>query len=250
MQTWSRQCRVVGSAVVMVALGACGSASTGPAPTTPAQLAAAFDALFVADTASNPEAADIIAEYAELSPAYGGNEATFTVTTGSGTQTWRGVAYGAIGSAPDTAFFITLYPNRDLDQAVVVVFDGAGGASAQTAATINQFVTVYDGTVSSASGHIVSSGAGCSLETSLAAATLIADWVGDAGNCVLSTVQVSFAASFPDGDNLGALESVSVSNTTMTGPVFTVGGGSHVVGIPSKAAALADRLAGVLHPRQ
>jgi hypothetical protein len=234
----------------MVVLAAC-SSSTAPAPITPAQLASDFDGLYsahiAAGTPADSEAAALIAELFETAAAYGGNEATFTAVTASGSQTWHGVEIGAGESDGDTVFYTAVYPNRNLQQAMAALLETEDGVpvDSEAVATNTQWTTVVeDSVVTGATSTAASFGATCSLQTGLAAEAVIASFTGDA-SCTLAKYQTSFSAVFPAAAGLGALESVSVSSATFNGPFF-VSTGSRVVGIPSKGSAMMARLHALL----
>jgi hypothetical protein len=245
-----RRLSLVGAAAATVAVAACSSSSTAPSPITPAQLAEHFDSLYVAAVNDSNSAGEfIIPDFVEFGPAVGGNEVSATVTTASGAQTWHGVGFAGVitdDTVADTIFVVALYPNRDLQQVVFADFENSGGNI--FGATANGFDTVWtNGTLNSASGSIVSTGATCSLQTGLAADPIMQEFAGEAFSCVSAKFNVSLSATFPGGDNLGALASVSISNVTFNGAELTLSGASHVVAIPSRAAAALMQLKSVLH---
>jgi hypothetical protein len=218
-------------------------------------LASQFDALYSAQlangTAADSTAAMLIAELFELGPAYGGNEATFTAVTASGSQTWHGVEISAAENAGDTVYYAGIYPNRNLQQAVVLYVETENGVVTDSGsiATNTQWSTVVeDSTVTGASSVVSSVGASCSLQTGLAAETVLSDFVGSGESCANANFQTSFTAVFPAAAGLGALESVTVANATFNGPFFTPTG-SRVVGIPSKGSAMMARLHALLARR-
>lgn len=242
---------VIGASVAIAALAGCGSDSTAPTPQlTPAQLAEHFDSLYVAAVNdSNSAAQFLVPDFVEFGPALGGNEVTATVTTNSGPQTWHGVGYvGVIANdtLADTIFVVALYPNRDLQQVVFAEFQNHVGASI-FGATADGFDTVWtNGTVNSAAGSIVSTGAACSLQQGLAADTTMQEFAGPAFSCVSAKFNVSLSATFPGSDNLGALTSVSISNVTFNGAEIEISAASHAVAIPSRAAAALMKLKSVI----
>jgi hypothetical protein len=269
MRTWSRQSGVVASAVLIVALAACGSGSTGTGPSAPptaAQLAVDFDTIYSAlnaagatayaasfpDTAqADSEAAITIAQYAESGPANGGTETSFTATTTGGNATWDGVVQvSTVNSNVDTVYWVALYPHLNLDTMVIAGIEMSNGSLVGNVAfgSTNQFVSYVVGTTAG-SAEVTATGAACSLQGGLAAATVISDWVGTTSTtCTSATVMMSLSVTFQD-NGLGSVSVVMLSNQTFHGPLFVPTGGSHVVGIPSKAQAAAEALDALIRRR-
>jgi hypothetical protein len=251
-----------------MALAACGSSTSPPPvpPPTAAQLAADFDGVYTAlnaaaatayassfaDTAAaDSEAAITIAQYAESAPANGGTETSFTATLTSGTATWAGVADVFTENADvDTVYWIAVYPHLNLDTLVIAGIEMSNGTLEGSIAfgSTDQFVTYVSGDLAG-SARVASTGSACSLETGLAAETVISDWVGStATTCVLASIMASLSATFP-ANSLGNASVVMLSNQTFNGPLFAPTGGSRVVGIPSRGAAAAQVLDALIHRR-
>jgi hypothetical protein len=245
MQTRRRQYAVVASVAVTLVLAAC-SSSTSPNQITPAQLAEHFDSIYAADlaagTSADSNAARNVVDWFEPGPAYGGGEGSFTVTTASGTQSWKGVGYVYIGTT-DTEYVSGLYPNRDLQTAIISLIEVSGGVTSGVAAiSVDGLVSgPNDSTITGIAGSLLQTGASCSLQSGLVAGSVLSDYVGSGVGCTSAKYEISFSAVFPAGAGLGALESVSVTNATINGPLFA-STASRVVAIPSKGAALALRL--------
>jgi hypothetical protein len=248
MQTRSRRYMVVASVALGLTLAAC-SSSTAPAPISSTQLANDFDAIFSADQAAHTDAdsqaADLVAEFFELGPAYGGGEASFTATTSSGTQTWHGVGF-AVTAEGDTAYLAAMYPNRDLQQAVFMYVQESNGTGQDSlaAASVSGLETGADDSIMTLVPTLESVGSSaCTQQSGLAAASVFDElFNGQDVTCAPAKFQMAFNAIFPAAADLGALETVS-GTVTISGPLFTEPGGpSHVVGIPSKMAALIARL--------
>jgi hypothetical protein len=248
MQTRSRRYMVVASVALGLMLAAC-SSSTAPAPISSTQLAKDFDAIYSADlavgTLADTDAGDLVAEFFEFGPAYGGGEASFTVTTASGTQTWHGVGF-AVTAEGDTAYLAAMYPNRDLQQAVFMFkqqSNGTGQDSLAGASASGLVTGVYDSIMTLLPTLESVGSSACTLQAGLAAdSVLTAVFSGEDFACAPAKFQMAFNVIFPAAADLGALETVS-GTVTINGPLFTdVGGPSHVVGIPTKMAALIARL--------
>jgi hypothetical protein len=252
MQTRSQRYAVMASVALTVVLAAACSSST-TAPLTSQQVAQGLDATYsqlLADgTSQDSEVAYLVAEYIEIGPAFGGNEGVFTAHTASGNQTWYGVGWSEIeNSGVDTVYYAVLYPNRDLQQFVLVGVETGADTGHLTLATSNQFTSEAEDSLATLSASTVSSGGTCSLETGLAADSLLTLYTGGAV-CTAGRFQWSFSATFPAAAGLGALESISGS-TSFNGPIFSPSGGSHFVGIPSKSAAVADLIQSLIHRKR
>jgi hypothetical protein len=238
-----RRLSLVGAAAAAVALVACSSDSTAPKPLTSQQVAQDIDQVFAADlaagTSEDSGLASAIAEFVESGPAYGGTESSVSVTTGTGKRTWHGVGYVVSEEANDTVFVGALYPNRNLDTLVITEVENDNGSSdIIVIATTTAFATGGDTTATSASASLLSASGTCSLQSGLVADnTLAAGWSGS--TCTAAKFQMSLTVTLPTAVGLGSL---SFSNTTFNGPLFTFSGPSRVVGIPSKGAAMAARL--------
>lgn len=225
MRISGRHSLIAASLGIGVALTACSSgSSTAPTAVSATQFADTADSIFSADRASQPAAATAIARYVETSPAYGGSEASPTINTSAGSLAVLGAAYAFIAGA-DTTFYVSIYTANTLQQVAVVWFSGAGGTAAGGLGTGSQFVTTGAGVVTNATGQLLTTGASCSLETSLAAASVITAWVGSGATCAMATIEVSFVSTFPVNQGLGPLTADIVSNIPFTGPVFQAGGG-------------------------
>jgi hypothetical protein len=244
-----RRYTVVASVAFLLVLAAACSSSTSPTPaTTPAQLAEQFDAIYSTDlaagTSADSNAARNVAEYAELAPAYGASEASFTVTTASGTQAWHGVAYAIAENATDTVYILGLYPNRSLQTALLVLIEMSNGTSegALAAISVNGLISGPDDSVTTGTATTLSTGATCSEQSGLVADAYLTEYLAGE-SCESAKFQASFSAVFQAADGLGALESVSATNATFNGALFQPSGGSHMVAIPSKAAGLLETAA-------
>src|ERR1700722_13019057 len=248
MQTRSQ--RYVGGAAIAltVVLAACSSSTAPPKPLTSQQVALDIDQAYAgalaAGTADDSNAASLIAEFIEPGPAYGGTESSVTVTTGSGTQTWHAVGFAVDDGTGDSTFVTAMYPDRDLQTAMVVLMGTQDGTvkGGEALLSTTRLVSGGDTSFTSGAATLVSKGSGtCSLQSGLAAnASLSALLIA---TCTPAKWQVSFAVTFPTAANLGPLTTVSVSNLTINGPLFVSSSGpSRVVGIPSKGAAMALRL--------
>ncbi|HWZ60351.1 MAG TPA: hypothetical protein VNW46_15335 [Gemmatimonadaceae bacterium] len=247
MQPGSRRYAVVATAALTLVLSACGSSNTtGPKTPTPQALATHFDSLYSAYLAAGTSNDTLIARYVafffETPPAYGAGLASFTVTTASGTQTWKGFTFEGAATSPtsDSTFITVAFSDLNLTQFVVVEgqYNSSGLVSGSALAATGSFATGSgnDSTFTS-SASVLSTGATCSQQTGLAAGTTITQFVGYP-SCQLGSFQISFHVTFFASAGLGALSSIAISPTTFNGVRFYgPNSPSHVAPIPSKLAA-------------
>jgi hypothetical protein len=243
---------VVATVGLTMVLAACSSSTAPSAPPTPQALATHFDSIYSSllaqGTEQDSEIADLVAVYVELSPAYGSQDATFNVTTASGTSKWLGYTFegATTGAGGDSIFYAVIFSDLNLSNVVVteMEYNSSGVQSGASALAIAGLANGGSSTSFSGSVGVASTGAACAVESGLAAGPVIAEFVGtDAATCTFATFGVSFQASFSPSDNLGALTSVTVSNATFNGLRFMLPAGpSHVAPIPSRLAAAALRL--------
>jgi hypothetical protein len=253
-----RSQRYVGGVAIAltVVLAACSSSTAPPKPLTSQQVAQDIDQAFAsalaAGTAEDSSAASLIAEFVETGPAYGGTESSVTVTTGSGTQAWHAVGFVVDEGTGDSTFVTAMYPDRDLQTAMVVLMGTVDGtvAGGEALLSTTRLVSGGDTSITSGAATLVSKGSGtCSLQSGLAANAYLSTFIGSS-TCTPAKYEVSFAVTFSTAANLGPLTTVSVSNLTINGPLFVASSGpSRVVGIPSKGAAMVLRLRALVNHR-
>jgi len=237
----------VASTALVVGLAACGSSNspTGPTAPTPAQLASFFDSIYSADlaagTAADSEAAVLVAELLELTPALGGHRTTISVTTGSGTQSWYGFEYG-VNDGPDSEFVTIAYSDNNLTN-VLLAEEAVDSSTSHTEAAIytDNFQTGVGDSVATVSGAVTSVGSSCSLQSGLAADALITNYTEDV-TCQLASYNVSASVVFAASSNLGALQSISFSNVGFNGVMFTDISGQHATPGPTRVAGAIRRL--------
>jgi hypothetical protein len=255
MLTRSRQSAIVAATALAVGLAAC-SSSTAPKPETASQLAVHFDSMYAAlvgaDNGADSEAAFDLAILVENSPAYGSLDAPFTITTATGTQTWRGLTWEIAEASGDSEFLTAVYNNRNLSQVIFVEQDYTNNVQTEVdaGATTDLFHSIHDDSVVTGSAAVISTGATCALQSGLGAGTFLSELFTGAA-CESAKFNISFAVTFPDSTAgaLGPLTAVSASNATFSGPRFTAVAVQRVVAIPSRTAAVLMRVQAMLHRR-
>jgi hypothetical protein len=253
MLTRCRQGAIVAATALTVGLAAC-SSSTAPAPETASQLAEHFDSIYASliagATGADSMAAFDLAILIEDSPAYGSLDAPFTITTTTGTQTWRGVTFEIAPSDGDSTFITAVYNNRNLGQVIYVEQDYANNVETEAfgGATTNLFQSIHADSVATGSASLVSTGAACTQQSGLQADAFFTS-LFNGGVCESAKFNISFSMTFPDSTAgaLGSLTAVSATNATFTGPRFSVSDGQHVAPIPSRTAAMLMRVQAMLH---
>jgi hypothetical protein len=218
--------RLVAVVTAAFAAAACGSSSTGPSGPTAAQTAEHIDSIFAADlaggTESDSELAYAIAEYIEPAPAYGATQTSFTVTTASGAQTWQGFVIES-EEMGDTVFVTAAYPaNSNLSNFLLTLtaYDSLGEVDSiafvayDSAGTIKSVLASGTPTVSNA---VTSVGAACSLQSGLAADSVITALTGSATSCNVINTTYSMSAQFSAPALPAADASLSISAVPIHG---------------------------------
>jgi hypothetical protein len=224
-------------------LAACGSDSTGPAPTP--ILAVHFDTLYVAAKALS--ASDTSYDFRatalsdlELPSAFGAAPATVSVTTASGTESWKGFVFQEVmlnsGAPVDSGRFLLAYRDADA-HTVIATVALANGTLVSTSLLANDTVVVP---ATSASGSITQTGTGASCATPPSALANPVIVTASQATCLLATYSASLSASFPATDGVDpALTQLSFPLTTFAGERFQDPPGpltSRISGLWSRAA--------------
>jgi hypothetical protein len=217
----------LGRVLILAAAGvaaAC-SSSTAPSAPTAAQTAEHIDAIYsslmAAGTSSDTEFAQLIAEYVESSPANGATQSTFNITTASGTQSWQGFSIES-NDNNDTIFATAVFPagGNLTNMFISLAAYDASGPEGTLAALVYDSAGTYEVQDAEAmlANAVTSVGAVCSLQTGLAADSLIESFTQAATSCNLITATFSASASFTASSALPAGEtSISISNVSLRG---------------------------------
>jgi hypothetical protein len=221
--------RVVVLAAATVVAAACSSSSTGPSGPTAAQTAEHIDSIYAAHlaagTASDSQFAYIIGVYLESAPAYGATQTSFNVTTGTGTQKWNGFTIESEDEG-DSIFINATYPvNGDLTNIFIslAAYDSLGQVGQLTALVYDSAGTYAEQDIDNAmlSNSASALGAACSLQTGLAADSLLGEVGEGATSCNLINNTYSASAEFTATSAVPAGEtSMSISNATLHGIRF------------------------------
>jgi hypothetical protein len=251
MHPRSRRPTILATAALALTFAAC-SSSTSPKSPSPQSLATHYDsiysALVAAGTSADSEVATLVAIATVLPPAYGSPQSTFTVTTASGTATWKGYTLETAAANADSSFLTVAFSDNNLSQVIFAEsdYDAAGPVAGGAVALVGlSLSTGGDDSTFTGSATVASVGHACpALQSGLASAPVLASLTDQVTACAHATFNVSFSATFFASENLGALSSISISNATFDGVQLSGAliGPSHVAPGPSRLAALMLRL--------
>jgi hypothetical protein len=202
-------------------IAACGGDSTGPVSTP--ILAVHFDSLYVAAKALS--AADTNYDFRatalsdlELPSAFGATPATISVTSATGTESWKGFVFEEVmlnnGAPADSGRFLLAYRDADVHTFVATV-QTADGALVATSLLANDTLVVP---ASSASGSITQTGTGAACATPPAALTNPVISTASQATCLLATYSATLSATFP------AVAGVDPALTQLSFPLTTFAG--------------------------
>jgi len=236
------------SAGLLALLAACGGNSTAPTPPPPILTAQFLDSVyghFVGlGTHADSATATLVATLIELGPAYGGQEASFLVTTASGTQTWYGYTYELADTAGDSAFYTAAFSDSLLTNVMLIAQEFGADSSAPAAELLQDtFATTFEDSAITAYALQSAVGESCSLQSGLQAASVLTAFTGSA-LCNYATLGVGARIAFPAADNLGALQTWAIAEPGFVGPRLVLDGPAptRVSVPPSRFAAALARL--------
>jgi hypothetical protein len=215
-----RNTRIV-AAAVLAGLAITGCSKGSPTGPTSASLAAHLDSLYVAaiaaNTPGNTNRAQILS-IMELAVAFGNPPKNVTVTTASGTQTWKelGLAVVDTSSSPTTSEYLSVaYSDANVTNAIFAEVD-ASGASADTSAGLLAADTIEVTGTGTVAASVLSNGGACTIASGLTNPIF-----GEAAafKCNLATMQFAVNETFPATTGVAAsLESISYAPIAVTGP--------------------------------
>jgi hypothetical protein len=211
---------------ILTATAACGSDSTGPGGEDTPILARHFDSLYVqakaqsqSDTMFNFRA--VALSDLELPAAFGAAPTTLTVTTASGTETWKGFAFEEVvtnnGTPTDSGRLVLAYREADAHTLVVTVFL-KNGTTTGAALVTNDTVVVHANS-NAGSSTLASTGAACPAVPSGLANPVIT--TAQQATCLSATFSAALTLGFPATAGVDpALTHISFPLTTFAGERF------------------------------
>ena len=226
MQLASRLAFVAAVAILTVT-AACGSDSTGPGDggTTP-NLARHFDSLYVQAKAQSTSDTmfkfrSVALSDLELPAAFGATPTNITVTTASGTETWKGFVFEEVltnnGTPSDSGRLVLAYRDADAHTLIVTAIL-ANGTSAGASLVTNDTVVVH-ANANAGSVTLVSTGAACPAPPSGLTNPVIA--TANQATCLSATFTAALTLGFPATAGVdAALTQISFPTTTFAGVRF------------------------------
>lgn len=212
---------------ILSATAACGGDSTGPGGggTTPS-LAKHFDSLYVSAKAlsasdTNYNFRAVALSDLELPAAFGATATNITVTTASGTETWRGFVFEEVltnsGTPADSGRLVLAYRDGDAHTLVVTVIlsnDSFAGGTLMTKDTVLVQASAASGTVSQ-----TATGTACTTPPSGLTNPVVV--TANLATCLSATFSASLNFTFPATAGVdAALTHVSFPLTTFAGVRF------------------------------
>jgi hypothetical protein len=217
----------VAAIAIITATAACGSDSTGPVDdNTPPSLARHFDTLYTqakaqstTDTLYELRAAAL--SDLELSAAFGATPTNLTVTTASGTETWKGFVFEEVlangGTPTDSGRLVLAYRDADAHTFIVTTFL-ANGSSPGALLVTNDTVVVH-ANANAGSATLESTGAACPAAPAGLANPVIA--IANQATCLSATFSAALTLGFPATAGVdAALTHISFPATTFSGVRF------------------------------
>jgi hypothetical protein len=221
---FASRARLAASLAILTAAAACGGDSTGPGATT--NLAQHFDTLYVAAKAisatdTNYDFRTSALSDLELPAAFGATPASITVTTASGTESWKGFVFEEVltnsGTPSDSGRLFLAYRDANAHALVATVIL-ANGSFVSTALLANDTVVVH-ATANSGSITQTSVGSSCSTPPTGLVNPVIA--TASQATCLLATYSASLSFTFPATAGVdGALTQLSFPLTSFAGVRF------------------------------
>jgi hypothetical protein len=217
----------VAAIAIITATAACGSDSTGPLDGgTPSSLAAHFDSLYSQSKAQSTTDTmfafrSVALSDLELPAAFGATPTSVTVTTASGTETWKGFVFEEVltdgGTPTDSGRLVLAYRDADAHTLIVTAIL-ANGSSAGASLVTNDTVVVH-ANANAGSVTLVSTGDACPAAPSGLTNPVIA--TANQATCLSATFSAALTLGFPATPGVdAALTQISFPATTFSGVRF------------------------------
>jgi hypothetical protein len=213
------------ASLAAVVLTAACSDSSGPSAADQATaIAARFDSIYVDATALSDGGATAYGERAaiasllEVPPAFGAIPSTITVTTASGSESWKGFEFVDLNpSGSDSSFVLLAYREEAAHTVLAVIIDSSGVVDSTTLAVLITGDTLF-AQPSSGGGAttLVSVGAACRTPPSSLTNPEFDSPLES--SCSLATFRTSLTLQFPSGPGIdAALLSLTFAPTSING---------------------------------
>lgn len=213
--------------VILAITAACGSDSTGPGDggTTPS-LARHLDSLYVQAKAQSTTDTmfrfrSVALSDLELPTAFGATPTNISVTTASGSETWKGFVFEEVltngGTPTDSGRLVLAYRDADAHTLIVTAFLANGSSTGATLVT-NDTVVVH-ANANAGSATLVSTGDACPAAPSGLTNPVIA--TANQATCLSATFTATLTLGFPATAGVdAALTQISFPATTFSGVRF------------------------------
>ena len=217
----------VAAVTIIAVTAACGSDSTGPGDGgTPPSLAKHFDSLYVQAKAQSTSDTmfrfrSVALSDLELPAAFGATPTNITVTTATGTETWKGFVFEEVhtsgGTPSDSGRFVIAYRDADAHTLFVTVLL-ANGTSAGASLVTNDTIVV-NANANTGSVTLLSTGAACPAASSGLTNPVIA--TANSATCLSASFSATLTLGFPATAGVdAALTHISFPATTFAGERF------------------------------
>jgi hypothetical protein len=217
----------VAALAILAVTAACGSDSTGPGDgQTPPSLAVHFDSLYAQAKAQSTSDTmykfrSVALSDLELPAAFGATPTNITVTTASGTETWKGFVFEEVltnsGTPTDSGRLVLAYRDADAHTLIVTAFLANGTSAGATLVTNDTVVVKANANAGSAT--LVSTAAACPAAPSGLTNPVIA--TANQATCLSATFTATLTLGFPATDGVdAALTQISFPTTTFSGVRF------------------------------
>lgn len=216
------------AAITIVAVtAACGSDSTGPGDGgSPPSLARHFDSLYVQAKAQSTSDTmfhfrSVALSDLELPSAFGATPMNITVTTASGTETWKGFVFEEVltnsGAPADSGRLVLAYRDADAHTLIVTAFLANGSSAGAT--LVSNDTVVVQANANAGSVTLLSTGAACPTAPSGLTNPVIA--TANQATCLSASFSATLTLGFPATAGVdAALTHIAFPATTFAGVRF------------------------------
>jgi hypothetical protein len=215
----------IAASLAAVVLTAACSDSSGPSAADQATaIAARFDSIYVDATAQSNGGANAftaragIASLLEVPPAFGAIPSTITVTTASGSESWKGFEFVDLTpSSTDSSFVLLAYREAAAHTVLAVIIDRTGVVDSATIAILITGDTLFvQPNGGSGATTLFSVGAACRTPPSSLTNPEFDSPL--ASSCSLATFHTTLSLQFPSSPSIDAtLTSLSFTSATVSG---------------------------------
>ena len=217
----------VAAFTILAVTAACGGDSTGPGDgQTPPNLAVHFDSLYAQAKAKSTSDTmykfrSVALSDLELPAAFGATPTNITVTTASGTETWKGFVFEEVltnsGTPTDSGRFVIAYRDPEAHTVFVTTLK-ADGSSVGASLVANDTIIVH---ASSNAGSVTQTSVGATCDAPPSGLTNPVIATAQQSTCLSATYSATLTLGFPATSGVdAALTQISFPTTTFSGVRF------------------------------